>query len=203
MAQIEETARVIGAIVAELRVDSPADVHFIQMKGAIPDYTYEEAQAAIGRRTPVAIRYGLFTWRVRARRRARTGRSRAFRTSTMRWFAMIGHSIPGVASCSAKPGLTRTEIMVMANSPYWAGDLTIHHGVLRDMLDVHTVHDVLNSSKFPATSSLNRSRLNASSASSPNPKPMRAAPFAENGIPCSRMMTSAIRDIRGVCSARS
>jgi cyanuric acid amidohydrolase len=37
----------------------------------------------------------------------------------------------------------------MANSPYWDGDLTIDHGALRDMLDVHTVHDVLKRLEIP------------------------------------------------------
>jgi cyanuric acid amidohydrolase len=34
--QIEETARAIREVVAGLQVDSPADVHLVQMKGAIP-----------------------------------------------------------------------------------------------------------------------------------------------------------------------
>jgi cyanuric acid amidohydrolase len=47
-----------------------------------------------------------------------------------------------VASCSAKPGLERTEILVFANSRYWDGDLMIQHGVLQDILDVQGVHEV-------------------------------------------------------------
>ena len=38
----------------------------------------------------------------------------------------------GVASCSAKPGLARTELVVFGNSAHWEGDLAIAHGVLDD-----------------------------------------------------------------------
>jgi cyanuric acid amidohydrolase len=148
MAQIEETARVIGAIVAELRVEAPADVHFIQMKGAIPGYTYEDAQAAIAAGRP------LRSDMVYSRGASALGAALALgevESSNLNdeMVCRDWTHYSGVASCSAKPGLARTEIMVMANSPYWAGDLTIHHGVLRDMLDVHTVHDVLKGLEIP------------------------------------------------------
>src|SRR5262245_63397348 len=135
MAQIEETARVIGAVVAELRVDSPADVHLIQMKGAIPSYSYEESQAAIAAGRP------LRSDMVFSRGASALGAALALgevEPSNLN-DEMVCHDwtqYSGVASCSAKPGLTRTEIMVMGNSPYYAGDLSIGHGVLRDMLDV-------------------------------------------------------------------
>ncbi len=148
MAQIEETARVIGAIVEELRVDSPADVHFIQMKGAIPSYTYEEAQTAIAAGRP------LRSDMVYSRGASALGAALALGEVELsnlndEMVCRDWTRYSGVASCSAKPGLTRTEIMVMANSPYWAGDLTIQHGVLRDMLDVRAVHDVLRRLEIP------------------------------------------------------
>ena len=148
MAQIEETARVIGDIVAELRVDSPADVHLIQMKGAIPGYTYEEAQSAIAAGRP------LRSDMVYSRGASALGAALALGEVELSnlnddMVCRDWTQYSSVASCSAKPGLTRTEIMVMANSSYWAGDLTIHHGTLRDMLDVQTVHDVLKGLEIP------------------------------------------------------
>ena len=47
-----------------------------------------------------------------------------------------------VASCSAKPGLRRTEIVVFAMSSNWGGDLVIDHGVLADILDVDSIRAV-------------------------------------------------------------
>jgi cyanuric acid amidohydrolase len=148
MAQIEETARVIGDIVAELRVDSPADVHLIQMKGAIPGYAYEEAQAAIAAGRP------LRSDMVYSRGASALGAALALGEVELsnlddEMVCRDWAQYSSVASCSAKPGLTRTEIMVMANSSYWAGDLTIHHGTLRDMLDVQTVHEVLKGLEIP------------------------------------------------------
>jgi cyanuric acid amidohydrolase len=50
----------------------------------------------------------------------------------------------GVASVSAKPGLVRTEIMVLGNSHYWSGELRIEHSVMHDILDVDAVVDTLS-----------------------------------------------------------
>jgi cyanuric acid amidohydrolase len=49
----------------------------------------------------------------------------------------------GVASVSAKPGLRRTEIMLLGNSAHWDGDVMIDHGVMRDILDVDAIRDTL------------------------------------------------------------
>ena len=45
MPQIVETARAVAELARELRLD-PADVHLVQMKGAIPHADHEAAQAA-------------------------------------------------------------------------------------------------------------------------------------------------------------
>jgi cyanuric acid amidohydrolase len=142
MPQVEETARVIRELVAQLKVESNADVHFVQMKGAIPNYTFDQAQSAEAAGKP--IRSDM----VYSRAASALGAALALGevppdklTDSM--ICRDWNQYSGVASCSAKPGLTRTEIMVMANSPHWEGDLAINHGVLNDMLDTKTVRVVL------------------------------------------------------------
>lgn len=143
MAQIEETAATIRRIVEQLRVDSPEDVHFIQMKGAIPACDYARAEAA--RRAGRPIRSNMVY------SRGASALAAALALGEIDPAKLSDDAVcsdwelySSVASCSAKPGLERTEVMVMANSRYWDGDLTIAHGVLRDMLDVETIHQVLS-----------------------------------------------------------
>jgi len=141
MAQVEETARVIRQIVDELNVDLK-DVHLVQMKGAIPHYSYEEGLAAMKSGKPMRsdMVYS----------RGASALGAAVATGEVKLNELSDDSIcsdwskySSTASCSAKPGLTRTEIMVMANSSYYEGDLTINSGVLKDMIDVDGVRNVL------------------------------------------------------------
>lgn len=140
--QVEETAKVIESLVKKLRVDSNRDVHFIQMKGAIPSYTYEQGEAA--RKSGKPMRSDM----VYSRGASALGAAVALAEVDLK--SITDDSIcqdwskySSTSSCSAKPGLERTEIMVMANSPYWEGDLTISSGILEDMLDVKGIHKVL------------------------------------------------------------
>ena len=134
MPQIEETARVIGELVRELGV-GPRDVHLVQMKGAIPgdgersNMVYSRGASALG----AALALG----EVDAADLNDDAVCREWRLYS------------GVASCSAKPGLQRTEIMLMANSPAWGGDLIIDHTTLEDMLDVRSMHDLLGRLGLP------------------------------------------------------
>lgn len=142
MPQIEETAKVIRSIIESLRLDSENDVHLIQMKGAIPNFTYEEAEAAEKKGKP--LRSDMVYSRgasalASALALNEVDKSQLSDDKVCRDWNLFS----GVASCSAKPGLKRTEIMVMANGPYWEGDLQINHGVLKDMIDVGTVRQVL------------------------------------------------------------
>jgi len=133
MPQIEETARVIRQLVDEIGADAK-DVHLVQMKGAIPpapygretrsDMVHSRAASALGcalalgEVDPAALNDGV----------------------VCRDWSLYS----GVSSCSAKPGLMRTEIMVLANSASWGGELVIDHTVLRDMLDVDSMHALLD-----------------------------------------------------------
>lgn len=145
--QVVETSRVIHSIMEGMHLDSPKDVHFIQMKGAIPSFTYEDAQSALAEGRP------LRSDMVYSRGASALGAALA--VGEVDLLHLTDDSIcqdwskfSSVASCSAKPGLTRTEIMVMGNSAFWDGTLVINHGVLHDMLDVQSVRSVLNQLGF-------------------------------------------------------
>ncbi len=142
MAQVEETARVIKSLVEELKVDSVSDVHFVQMKGAIPSYSYEEGVAAAkaGRAMRSDMVYS----------RGASALGAAVALGEVRLEDLSDDSIcsdwdkySSTASCSAKPGLLRTEVMVMGNSPAWTGELVINGGILKDMIDADSVRTVL------------------------------------------------------------
>lgn len=138
MPQIEETARVIRDVVAQLQAD-PRDVHLVQMKGAIPSYTFDAARAAEAAGRP--IRSDMVFSRGASALGAALALGEVQREQLSDDVVCRDWSLySGVASCSAKPGLTRTEVMVLANSAAWSGDLVIDHAVLGDMLDVRSMH---------------------------------------------------------------
>lgn len=129
MAQVRETARAVREVVARLDVDASEDVHLVQMKGAIPpgddprcNMVWSRAASALG----VAVALG------------EIDEAAVSDEVINRDFSLYS----GVASCSAKPGLTRTEILAFGNSPRWGGDLVIRHGVLADILDVDGIRAV-------------------------------------------------------------
>lgn len=141
MPQIEETARTIREIAARIRIESPADIHLVQMKGAIPSFTWDEAQAA--RRAGRPLRCDM-VWS-----RAASALGAALAAGELAEEALSDEVVcedwslwSGVASCSAKPGLARTELVVFGNSAHWEGDLAIAHGVLDDILDARAVRAV-------------------------------------------------------------
>ena len=136
--QITETARAIRDVVDTLDVDSPADVHLVQMKGAIPPFTPADADAAARAGKPLRCNM--------VYSRAASALATALALGEIAPDAVSDDSVchdwslySGVASCSAKPGLRRTEILAFAMSRSWGGDLVIDHGVLADILDVDTI----------------------------------------------------------------
>lgn len=141
MPQIEETARVIRQLATELGAE-PKDVHLVQMKGAIPSATFDEARAAEAAGRP--LRNDM----VYSRGASALGAALALGEIDA---ASLSDDVvcrdwtlySGVASCSAKPGLTRTEILLFANTAGASGDLVIDHTTLADMLDVRSVHALL------------------------------------------------------------
>ena len=142
LAQVEETARVISDVVRSLKVDSPSDIHFVQMKGAIPSYTWEEGEAA--RLSGNPMRSDMIYSRGASALGAAVALGEvAIEELSDDSICSDWSKYSRTASCSAKPGLTRTEIMVMGNSRYWQGDLVINGGILKDMIDADSVRSVL------------------------------------------------------------
>ncbi len=142
MPQIEETARVIKEIVDQLQIDSLKDVHLVQMKGAIPSFTFEEGEQA--RRANKPMRSDMVY------SRGASALGAAVATGEIDIASLSDDSVcvdfdkySSIASCSAKPGLKRTEIMVLGNSSYWGGDLKINSSILNDMLDIDSMQKVL------------------------------------------------------------
>ncbi|WP_414041912.1 ring-opening amidohydrolase [Acidithiobacillus sp. M4-SHS-6] len=133
MAMIYETARVVETLMQELRVAAD-DVHLVQIKAAIPpvslpetalrcDMAWSRAASALG----VALALGEIT------------ENQLSDASIQNDWSLYSSR----ASVSAKPLLTRSEIILFANSDYWEGDLVIAHGLMRDIIDVPGIYAVL------------------------------------------------------------
>lgn len=143
MPQVEETAKVISQVVQELSIESPSDVHLVQMKGAIPSFSYEEGVAAQKAGKPMRsdMVYS----------RGASALGAAIALDEVKLDELNDDQICSdwskysrTASCSAKPGLKRTEVMVMANSPRWTGDLVINSGIVNDMIDADSIRAVIS-----------------------------------------------------------
>jgi len=139
MPQIEETARVIRKVIDDIHAD-PRDVHLVQMKGAIPAFTARSNMEYS--RAASALAAGVATGEIDA--------AKLSDDVVCRDWSLYST----VASCSAKPGLTRTEVMVLANSASWGGDLVIDHTALRDMLDVPSIHALFARMGMPVNGQL-------------------------------------------------
>ena len=142
MAQIEETSRVIKELATDLRLESMTDIHLIQMKGAIPSYTYEQGVEA--QRLGRPIRSNMVYSRGASALGAAVAVGEVNPTKLSDDDVCSNWDLySGVASTSAKPGLTRTEIIMFANSPYATGDLEIGHVVIKDMIDTPSIKELL------------------------------------------------------------
>lgn len=147
--QIEATAEAITQLMAELRL-LPEDVHLIQMKGAIPSYTFAQAQEAQRQGRP--LRSDMVHSRGASALGAALALGEVARDQLNDEVVCQDWSLfSGVASVSAKPGLTRTEILLFGNSPYVEGELRIGHTVMRDILDTASVRALLRDLGFAGT----------------------------------------------------
>ncbi|MGA7802835.1 MAG: ring-opening amidohydrolase [Gammaproteobacteria bacterium] len=157
LSMVGETARVVRELMDALRLESPADVHLVQIKGAIPDYepaAGERAQQA-GRPLRCDMSYS----------RGASALGVALAVGEVSADELSDEAIcrdwslySSVASVSSKPGLARSEITLFANSPYWDGDLHIAHGVMDDIIDIEAIRGVLDSLGIPVDGQLSRAR---------------------------------------------
>ncbi|MBU2740069.1 ring-opening amidohydrolase [Acidithiobacillus concretivorus] len=133
MPMIMETARTVKNLMQKLQV-AAEDVHLVQIKGAIPpvslphpnlrcDMAWSRGASALG----VALALGEVS---------ESQLSDAVINSDWSLFSTR-------ASVSAKPLLSRSEIVLFANSDYWEGELLIAHGVMQDIIDVPGIYSVL------------------------------------------------------------
>ncbi len=137
MAQVEETARVIVEIASRANI-APRDIHLVQMKGAIPSTTPAQERAAEAAGRP--LRSNMVWSRAASALGAALATGEVSREELSDEVVCRDWSLYSTtASCSAKPGLERTELVVFGQSASWGGDLVVDHTVLADMLDAAAV----------------------------------------------------------------
>ncbi|BBF65793.1 ring-opening amidohydrolase [Acidithiobacillus sp. 'AMD consortium'] len=140
MVMVRETARAVTRLMHTLQVE-PADVHLVQIKGAIPalDSTTTGNVRGEHLRCDMAWSRGASALGVALALGEVTESELSDDVINQDWSLYSSR-----ASVSAKPLLRRSEIVLFANSCWWEGDLVIAHEVMRDIIDVAAIHAVLN-----------------------------------------------------------
>ena len=157
MAQLCATAAAVRAAMEDAGITDPAEVHYVQVKCPLITSAKVADAAARGRSVATHETYpsmGL------SRGGAALGVALALGEIPEAALsdAVIGadwslHS--GRASCSAGVELERCEVIVLGNSPAWAGDLIIGHDVMADAVDFAAVQRALASVGLGAPGQLN------------------------------------------------
>ncbi len=154
--QIHATATAIQAAMAQAGITNPADVHYVQVK--CPLLTSDRIAAARARGQTVATED---TYHSMGLSRGASALGVALALGELPASALSNAVIgadwslhSGRASCSAGVELTRNEIVVLGNSPDWAGDLAIAHAVMQDAIDLPAVHQALAAAGLPGTGQL-------------------------------------------------
>lgn len=142
-AQIGETAKAVAAAMKNAGIESPRDVHFVQIKCPLLTKERIEEAARRGQATATADTYYSMAL---SRGASALGValtlgeiSRAPEAAVCKDWSL--HS--GVASTSAGVELMHNEIVVMGNAAGWAGDLVIGHDVMKDAIDADAARRVL------------------------------------------------------------
>jgi cyanuric acid amidohydrolase len=139
--QIDLTAAAVTAAMSKAGITSPADVHFVQVKG--PAFTLADIVEAGGRGRRCATdnpgRLMAFGRAASALGVAGALREidpvRACEGSVLKDFAAFS----AVASVSAGTEIRSNEIVVLGTSASWSGPLTIGHTAMSDPLDIGSV----------------------------------------------------------------
>ncbi|SDB53972.1 cyanuric acid amidohydrolase [Belnapia rosea] len=149
MPQVEAVAAAVRTAMAEAGIAGASDVHYVQVK--CPLLTSERMEAAAARGATVAT----------GDTYASMGLSRG---ASALGVALALGEIDGVspeeigqdwakhsavASASAGVELERCEVIILGNSPDWAGDLAIAHAVMQDAIDLPAIHRALASVGLP------------------------------------------------------
>ncbi|WPB83221.1 cyanuric acid amidohydrolase [Sediminicoccus rosea] len=147
MAQLRTTAAAVRAAMADAGITDAREVHYVQVKCPLITSAKVADAAARGRDVATSDTYASMGL---SRGAAALGVGLALGELDEATLsdAAIGedwalHS--GRASCSAGVELERCEVIVLGNSPAWAGDLIIGHDVMADALDFGAVQRALAS----------------------------------------------------------
>lgn len=141
--QIAATAEAVAAAMKDAGIATAADVHFVQIK--CPLLTKERIEEAERRGATVATDDTYHSMAL-SRGASALGIALALNeiedapeTAICRDWSLYSK----VASTSAGVELLRNEIVVLGNSPEWAGDLAIDHDVMIDAIDADAARRVL------------------------------------------------------------
>jgi cyanuric acid amidohydrolase len=159
-AQIDETAKAVGAAMRDARIDAVADVHFVQIK--CPLLTSERIQEAGARGKTVVTASGY----------ASMGYSRgASALGVAKALGEIGADVgegqvlkdwalySSVASCSAGIELMHNVVILIGASRFSSSPFRIGHAVMRDAIDLPAVMEALESVGLSALDAGSQSRL--------------------------------------------
>jgi cyanuric acid amidohydrolase len=142
-AQIAATAEAVAAAMKDAGIATAADVHFVQIK--CPLLTKERIEEA-ERRGAVVATDDTYHSMALSRGASALGIALALNeiddapeAAVCRDWSLYSK----VASTSAGVELLRNEIVVLGNSPEWAGDLVIDHDVMIDAIDADAARRVL------------------------------------------------------------
>ncbi|MBB5753072.1 ring-opening amidohydrolase [Prosthecomicrobium pneumaticum] len=149
-AQIDATAAAVDAAMAQAKIATPADVHFVQVKG--PAFTLADivASAAAGRPAATDNPGKLMGFGRAASALGVAGAlgevpaERAVESAVFKDFSLFS----AVASISAGVEVRTNEVIVVGLSTAWSGPLTIGHRTMADALDIGAVHALAGSLGF-------------------------------------------------------
>ena len=158
MAQIDATADAVREAVRRARIADAEDVHYVQVK--CPLLTTERAHEALQRGAAV-VTEDTYASMAYSRGASALGVALALgeveRPAVFDGMVLRDLSIwSGRASASAGVELMRNEVLVLGNSPYWAGPLRIAHGAMTDVIDLDAVLGVLRTLGLPHAGQLPR-----------------------------------------------
>jgi cyanuric acid amidohydrolase len=147
MVQVQEVARAVRQAMCDAEIDSPADVHFVQIK--CPLLTSERIEEAHRRGKTVAT---ADTYESMGYSRGASALGIALAAGEVAESKLSDEVIcedwrlySGVASTSAGVELMNCEIILLGTSANSASDLTVGHSVMQDAIDGEAVRQAIRS----------------------------------------------------------
>jgi cyanuric acid amidohydrolase len=149
--QIDLTAEAVASAMRSARIQSPTDVHFVQVKG--PAFTLSDILLDVGAGgKPASDNPGRLMGLGRAASALGVGKAlgeipadRAVESTVAKDFEVFS----SVASCSAGVEVRVNEVIVVGVSSKWSGPLVIGHAAMKDALDTAGIRNALSGLGFP------------------------------------------------------